>query len=111
MVETASAKSQQKQALPLSHFAYVLQCSNGAFYTGYTTDVAKRIAAHNAGKGAKYTRAHLPVTLLASWLFSSKVDALRAEHAIKQLSRAQKVRLIEHVRQDSTVLPDWVFHS
>ena len=104
-----SAEPLRKQEeIPSAHFVYLVQCSNGAFYTGYTTNVDKRIAAHNAGKGAKYTRAHLPVTLLACWSFSSKGEALRAEHAIKHLSRAQKVRLIEHALQGSLVLPDCV---
>ncbi|MBO0781039.1 MAG: hypothetical protein J2P37_19645, partial [Ktedonobacteraceae bacterium] len=71
----------------------------------------KRIATHNAGKGAKYTRSRLPVTLLASWSFLSRGDALRAEYAIKRLSRAQKKRLIEQCVQGSLILPDWVFHT
>ena len=54
----------------------------------------KRIAIHNAGKGARYTRAHLPVTLCASWSFESKGEALRTEKLIKGLSRARKERLI-----------------
>ena len=78
-----------------AHFVYMVQCANGSLYTGYTTDVQRRLAMHNAGKGARYTRAHLPVTLLASWSFTSKRDALRAEYAIKQLTRQQKLRLIE----------------
>jgi putative endonuclease len=78
-----------------AHFVYMLQCANGSFYTGYTTNVDKRVATHNAGKGARYTRAHLPVTLLASWSFPTKRDALRAEYAIKQLTRQQKVELIK----------------
>ena len=110
MVETTSAKSQDEQASPPSHFVYVLLCSNGAFYTGYTTDVAKRFAAHNAGKGARYTRAHLPVTLLVSWDFPNKGVALRAELAIKRLSHIQKARLVEQTQQERfSALPDWVF--
>jgi putative endonuclease len=95
------------EEIPSGHFVYIVQCSNDTFYTGYTTNIDKRIAAHNTGKGAKYTRAHLPVTLLACWSFSSKGEALRAEHAIKHLSRAQKVRLIEQTLQGQGVLPDF----
>jgi putative endonuclease len=77
------------------HFVYIVRCANGSFYTGYSTDVEKRVATHNAGKGARYTRAHLPVTLCAVWSFQSKGNALRAERVIKGLPRAQKVRLVE----------------
>src|SRR5262249_31996936 len=81
------------------HFVYIVRCSNGALYTGYSTDVEKRVATHNAGKGARYTLAHLPVTLCAVWSFPSKGDAVRAERAIKDLPRARKVRLIEQASQ------------
>ena len=84
---------------PQAHCVYIAQCSNGAYYTGYTTNVAKRITAHNSGKGARYTRSHLPVSLVAFWSYSSKREALRAERAIKQLSHAQKVRLIEEAQR------------
>ncbi len=80
---------------PQCHIVYMLQCADGSLYTGYTTDVGRRVAQHNAGKGARYTRSHRPVTLLASWPFPTKGDALRAERAIKQLSHAQKLRLID----------------
>jgi putative endonuclease len=83
-----------------SHFVYIVRCADGSLYTGYATDVARRVATHNAGKGARYTRAHLPVTLVASWSYPGKGEALRAELAIKRLPRVQKMRLIEeHSRQ------------
>lgn len=77
------------------HFVYIVQCRDGSLYTGYAQDVMQRIAAHNAGTGAKYTRGRGPVVLLATWSYESKRDALRAEYAIKRLSRTQKWRLIE----------------
>jgi putative endonuclease len=77
------------------HFVYIIECRDGTLYTGYTKNVAKRIAAHNAGKGGHYTRSHRPVTLLATWAFATKSEALRAEWQIKRFSRAQKLRLIE----------------
>ena len=81
-------------AEPQMHMVYIVQCSDGSLYTGYTIDVHRRVALHNAGKGARYTRAHRPVTLLVSWPFLTKGEALRAERAIKRLSRVQKLRLI-----------------
>lgn len=89
-----------------THFVYIVQCANRALYTGYTIDVEKRIALHNAGKGARYTRAHRPVMLLASWSFPTKGEALRIEHAIKALSRTQKLRLIaDHQQGNAFSLP------
>ena len=86
----------QRETVQLqTHFVYMVRCGNGALYTGYTTNVEKRIATHNAGKGAHYTRSHLPVVLCASWFFQSKGDALRAERVIKGLPRARKQWLIE----------------
>lgn len=106
-VDTHLTESQEEPSSLQAHFVYIARCANDTLYTGYTTNVDKRIAAHNAGKGAKYTRAHLPVTLLTCWSFSSKGEALRAEHAVKHLSRVQKVRLIEQTFPDSPGLPDW----
>ncbi len=83
-----------------THSVYIVRCANDALYTGYSTDVEKRVATHNAGKGARYTRAHLPVTLCAVWSFQSKGDALRAEWTIKGLPRAQKIQLIEQALQE-----------
>ncbi len=88
------------------HFVYIVRCANNAFYTGYSTDVEKRVTTHNAGKGARYTRMHLPVVLCAVWSFPSKGEALQAERAIKGLPRAKKVRLIEQAQeQNSTSRP------
>src|SRR2546430_16763991 len=91
------------------HSVYIVRCVNDSLYTGYAKDVEQRVARHNAGKGGRYTRSHLPVTLLASWSFKSKGEALRAEHQIKQLPREQKWRLIampsllnDHRQESST---------
>ena len=77
-----------------SHYMYVLECADGSLYTGYAVDVQARLAAHNAGKGAKYTRARLPVSLLAYAEFASKHDAMHAEYVFKQLSRNEKDALL-----------------
>ena len=82
------------------HYIYIVRCADGTLYTGWTTDLARRIAAHNAGTGAKYTRARRPVTLLYHETFSTKEDALRREYAIKQLPREKKIQLIQRVTQE-----------
>jgi predicted GIY-YIG superfamily endonuclease len=74
-------------------FVYLLKCSDNTLYCGITNDLDKRIATHNAGKGAKYTRGRTPVTLLKSWTFPTKGDALRFEYKVKQLSRDEKLKL------------------
>ena len=84
-----------------SHFMYVLICADETLYTGYTTDLEKRIEAHNAGKGAKYTAARRPVRLLAHAAFETKHEAMSAEYHFKQLSRAEKLSLIERASEES----------
>lgn len=78
---------------PPSFFVYVLRCSDGSLYTGWTTDIERRVAEHNKGSASKYTRARLPVKLVYRESVSSKSDALKREHAIKKLSRSQKLKL------------------
>lgn len=75
------------------HFVYIISCKDGNLYTGWTTDVAARVAAHNEGTGAKYTKGRGPVTLLYTEAFESKSDALRREMAIKKLPRIEKLKL------------------
>ncbi|MDO4182556.1 MAG: GIY-YIG nuclease family protein [Coriobacteriia bacterium] len=76
------------------HYLYVVECADGSLYTGYAINVEKRVAAHNAGKGAKYTKARLPVALLAQAGFSTKHQAMSAEYRFKQLSRNEKDALL-----------------
>lgn len=71
-------------------FLYVLHCRGGSLYTGITTDVAKRYAAHAAGKGARYTRSFPPEALALVLQFDGKGEALAAEHAVKAMTAAQK---------------------
>ena len=75
-------------------YVYIVRCADHSLYTGWTNDLAHRIQMHNAGRGAKYTRARLPVTLVYQETFSTKAEAMRREFQIKQLSRAQKLALI-----------------
>ncbi|MES3160549.1 MAG: GIY-YIG nuclease family protein [Halorubrum sp.] len=77
------------------HFVYVIECADGSFYTGYTTDVERRVAEHDAGEGAKYTRGRTPVTLRHVESFDSRSAAMSREHAIKSLTRDEKERLVD----------------
>lgn len=77
------------------YYVYILKCHDGTLYTGITTDVQKRLATHNSGKGAKYTRSRLPVTLLYQESQPDKSAALKRELAIKALTRPQKLALID----------------
>lgn len=79
----------------VSFYVYLLRCADGTLYTGYTDDPVRRTKVHNAGKGAKYTRARLPVELVYQEACANKSAALRREYEIKQLTRVQKLKLIE----------------
>lgn len=76
-------------------YAYMLRCADGTIYSGYTTDPYRRAAVHNSGRGAKYTRSRLPVELVYVESFPTKRDALKREIALKKLSHAEKISLIE----------------
>ena len=84
----------EKREVNEMNYTYILQCSDGTYYTGWTNDIAKRLKTHNEGKGAKYTRARLPVTLAYYEAFETKEEAMRREWEIKQLSRKEKEKLI-----------------
>jgi putative endonuclease len=74
----------------MSWFLYLIECRNGSIYTGISTDVAARYAAHASGKGARYTRANPPARLLASVAYADRSAAAQAEYAMKQLTAAEK---------------------
>ena len=76
------------------NYTYILECSDGTLYTGWTNNLEKRLKMHNSGKGAKYTKTRLPVTLVYYEEFASKQEAMSREFHIKQLTRIQKLRLI-----------------
>lgn len=75
-------------------YLYVLHCHGNSFYTGITTDVARRVAEHQAGVGARYTRAHLPVELLAAWQYPNRSVATRVEYQFKALTHVAKATWI-----------------
>jgi putative endonuclease len=86
-----------------SWFVYVAECTDGSLYTGIARDVAARIAAHDAGRGAKYTRGRGPLRLLATRRCKSEGNALRLERAVKALSREQKRALVASVDEFSAL--------
>ena len=79
------------------YYFYVLKCADGSFYGGFTTNLKHRLAVHNAGKGAKYTRvkSRRPLVLINHETFSNKSDALKAEYAFKHQSRQKKESFLE----------------
>ena len=77
------------------NYVYILKCSDETLYTGWTTDLKKRIKTHNSGKGAKYTRGRTPVKLMYHEEYEDKLIAQRREREIKKLTRDEKIKLIE----------------
>lgn len=76
-------------------YVYILKCNDGTLYCGYTNDMQKRLATHQSGKGAKYTRGRLPVELVYFEEWDTKSDALIRECEIKKMTRAQKENLMK----------------
>jgi putative endonuclease len=79
----------------MSCYCYILECSDGTFYTGWTTDPERRVAQHNKGIGAKYTSTRRPVKLVYLETHSNRTEAMMRELAIKKMKRVQKSKLIE----------------
>ena len=75
------------------YYAYMVECADGTLYSGFTTNLEKRLAAHNSGKGAKYTRGRGPLTLVYTEELEDKEAAMKREYEIKQLARAEKLVL------------------
>lgn len=75
------------------NYAYLVRCSDGSFYAGWTNDIKKRIRAHNGGNGAKYTKTRRPVKLVYLERFDTKPEAMKREAALKKLSHRQKKEL------------------
>ena len=75
-------------------FVYLLRCADGSLYCGWTVDVDKRVAAHNAGRASRYTAPRLPVELAASWELESERAARSLEWRIKRLPRREKLALL-----------------
>ena len=78
------------------NYVSILRCNDDSLYTGWTNNLEKRIKAHSDGKGAKYTRARVPVELVYFEVFEDKIEAMKREYAIKQLKRKEKLELIKN---------------
>jgi len=78
----------------MSYWVYILRCADGTLYTGITNDISRRLADHNSGKGAKYTRSRIPVEIVYRQECAGKSAALRRELEIKRMTRAEKLGLI-----------------
>lgn len=86
------------------NYTYIVECSDGSYYTGWTNDLIKRIEKHNSGTGAKYTKGRRPVTLKYYEEFASKQEAMRREYEIKKLLRKDKEKLIQDYNGRENIL-------
>ena len=86
------------------NYTYIVQCSDGTLYTGWTNDLNKRIKAHNNGKGAKYTKPRLPVELVYAKGHATKEEAMKDEYRIKQLPRQDKQKLCREYEEEQKKL-------
>lgn len=82
-----------------THVIYILECKDGSLYTGYTNNLSRRLAMHEAGKAAKYTKGRGPFHLCYYQVFETKQQAMRAEYQMKQLNREQKIKHIQAFKQ------------
>ena len=80
-------------------FVYIVRCADGSLYTGWAVDVDRRVKNHNAGRGARYTRAHRPVELVYSEELPTRLDAMKRELAIKAYPRAKKLALCAPIKK------------
>lgn len=77
------------------YYLYILKCNDGSLYTGITPDIDERLAKHQSGKGSKYVRSRLPIELVYTETHPDKSSAAKREYAVKKLSRAKKLKLIQ----------------
>lgn len=86
----------------LKYFVYIVRCADGTYYTGYTSDLTKRLNQHNSGKqGARYTRMRRPVKLVYVEKFDTQKEAMIREKEIKKLSRVQKIKMVAKYRKEN----------
>ncbi len=81
------------------NYTYIVECSDGTLYTGWTSNLERRLRSHNDGRGAKYTRSRRPVTLMYYEISDTKQEAMKREWAIKRMTREQKLDMIAGFRE------------
>jgi putative endonuclease len=94
-----SLATAKNNASEMSCFCYIVECADGTFYTGWAIDPQKRVAVHNKGRGARYTRTRIPVKLVYVEELPDRKSAMKRELAIKKMKRGMKMRLIGKSRQ------------
>ncbi len=97
--EVGGVEFEDRTAQKKMNYAYLVRCSDNSLYAGWTNDVEKRLKAHNAGTGAKYTKYRRPVTLAYLEAFETKSEAMKKEAALKKLTRRQKEKLVVEWKQ------------
>lgn len=85
----------------MQNYTYMIECSDGTFYTGWTNDIEKRIRMHNAKKGAKYTRSRTPVRLVYLEVWDTKQKAMQREAKVKKMSRREKEKLVREYQYEN----------
>jgi putative endonuclease len=93
-VQISNTQSKSSKRKTFDCFCYIVECADGTFYTGWTTDLKRRVAAHNAGRGSRYTRLRRPVKLVYFEHQPNRSEAMRREVKIKRMSRSAKLRLV-----------------
>ena len=88
-------KDMEKPMEETTNYTYILKCSDGSLYTGWTNHLKERVAAHQSGQGAKYTRSRRPVELVYWECFPTRSEAMRREAVIKQMAREDKLALVK----------------
>lgn len=88
----------------MPYFTYIALCSDKTLYTGYTNDIQSREDTHNQGRGAKYTKARLPIEIVHVEEFQTRSQAMKREYAIKQLSKDQKLSLVNKSKRSTSKL-------
>ena len=86
----------------MGNYAYMLRCADGSLYSGWTNDPVKREAKHNSGTGSRYTRTRRPVKIVYLEEFDTKIEAMKREYALKQLSKTEKERLVREYSMKCT---------
>jgi putative endonuclease len=79
----------------MDSYCYIIKCADGSYYTGWTTNLERRLAQHNAGHGSRYTRSRLPIKLVYTEKLPDRSTAMKRERAIKRLPRAKKSELVK----------------